>query len=592
MNNNSAAHSSGILVGWTKTEKDTPIGFTSVEPVSTVAGKPVSYKGEGHLMTIAPTGAGKGVGCVVPAIIQHDGPIVVMDVKGENYAMTRRHRSAIGSTVSCIDPFGVTRRGKTNHQEDDIQEMAGFNPFDLLPYLSDDHDTACRSLAEMIVARDSHTNDPFWRHAAIGVIASLIKCYDGFKGPMRSLTAIVNDLAIEVPEADTPGQISPTANALSILSAHANLLDEMDKQGLSVEDVCSAYASLFDSAAEQNGFADPLTIATEAAYSALVFCQENNTRDLPIEELAANMGNVIVEQSHFNQFSAQIFFSNDQEALTQELVEHIWEVLIQSKMPTHATAKFGSFAHKFTAQEALENYPLALHRIALSPGHLCRSTAAQPLSSSQTWGSIILIVKSELAQFSGRSISRTLGSNKSIDLEAIRQGDDTSIYIVFPPARVKSHATLFRLIVEGILSVVVSRDERPQRNTLLLLDEVAQLGRLDLLITAKTLLRGYGVQVWSFWQDISQLKMNYPMDWQTILNNCRVIQVFGKGSGVMAADLSNALDVGPDRILDLDEDNLLAWIDGEKPITLRRPVCYSDPNLKDLCDDGPYANLL
>ena len=45
--------------------------------------------------------------------------------------------------------------------------------------------------------------------------------------------------------------------------------------------------------------------------------------------------------------------------------------------------------------------------------------------------------------------------------------------------------------------------------------EAAQLGTLGALRQAVTLLRGYGLQVWSFWQDLSQVRNLYPQDWQT-----------------------------------------------------------------------------
>ena len=54
------------------------------------------------------------------------------------------------------------------------------------------------------------------------------------------------------------------------------------------------------------------------------------------------------------------------------------------------------------------------------------------------------------------------------------------------------------------------------------------------------------------------------------------------------SDLSAALDVGPDRIASLPAEHLLAWVDGAPPVVLRRPTCYADADLKDLCDPGPF----
>ncbi len=73
----------------------------------------------GHHCVIAGTRAGKGVSAVIPAIIDHDGPVVVLDVKGENFAITRRWRQAQGRHVVVFNPFGVIEA-----------PLHGFNPLD------------------------------------------------------------------------------------------------------------------------------------------------------------------------------------------------------------------------------------------------------------------------------------------------------------------------------------------------------------------------------------------------------------------------------------------------------------------------------
>jgi type IV secretion system protein VirD4 len=73
----------------------------------------------GHHAAIAGTRAGKGVSVVLPAILDHDGPVVVLDVKGENFAVTRRHRKELGRQVAVLNPFGVIEPAQTR-----------FNPLD------------------------------------------------------------------------------------------------------------------------------------------------------------------------------------------------------------------------------------------------------------------------------------------------------------------------------------------------------------------------------------------------------------------------------------------------------------------------------
>lgn len=62
---------------------------------------------EGHHVAIAGTRAGKGVSVVIPAIIDHEGPVAVLDIKGENFTVTRRYRRSLGRIVYVFNPFNV-----------------------------------------------------------------------------------------------------------------------------------------------------------------------------------------------------------------------------------------------------------------------------------------------------------------------------------------------------------------------------------------------------------------------------------------------------------------------------------------------------
>lgn len=56
-------------------------------------GRMLRYRGEGHLLTFAPTRSGKGVGCVIPNLLDYPGSVVVTDIKGENSDITRTYGS-------------------------------------------------------------------------------------------------------------------------------------------------------------------------------------------------------------------------------------------------------------------------------------------------------------------------------------------------------------------------------------------------------------------------------------------------------------------------------------------------------------------
>jgi type IV secretion system protein VirD4 len=46
------------------------------------------HDGPGHVLAVAPTRSGKGVGLVLPTLLTWSGPAVIHDIKGENWALT------------------------------------------------------------------------------------------------------------------------------------------------------------------------------------------------------------------------------------------------------------------------------------------------------------------------------------------------------------------------------------------------------------------------------------------------------------------------------------------------------------------------
>lgn len=61
---------------------------------------------EGHAAVVGATGRGKSAYVAIPWLLAHEGPAVVVDVKGELYRKTSRHRSSLGP-VAALDPFGM-----------------------------------------------------------------------------------------------------------------------------------------------------------------------------------------------------------------------------------------------------------------------------------------------------------------------------------------------------------------------------------------------------------------------------------------------------------------------------------------------------
>lgn len=100
-----------------------------------------------------------------------------------------------------------------------------------------------------------------------------------------------------------------------------------------------------------------------------------------------------------------------------------------------------------------------------------------------------------------------------------------TVYLVLPPRYLESHATWLRLMITAILMPLI-RSTGGDVPVLLMLDEFAQLGRLEVIERNIALLRGYGIKLWAVLQDLSQIKDSYEKRWESFIGNAGVIQSF------------------------------------------------------------------
>lgn len=85
----------------------------------------------GHHAVISATRGGKGVSVIMPAIFDHDGPVVALDIKGELAQTTHKRRQAKGQTVIVLDPFATSGL-----------KTSGFNPMAFIRAEHRDRDAA------------------------------------------------------------------------------------------------------------------------------------------------------------------------------------------------------------------------------------------------------------------------------------------------------------------------------------------------------------------------------------------------------------------------------------------------------------------
>jgi len=153
-------------------------------------GRPLRYAGPAHLLTIAPTRTGKGVGTIIPNLLDYAGPVVCIDPKGENARITARHRGNFGP-VHVLDPFGVTGL-----------PGAAFNPLDRIDPAGLDLADDCMTLADALVYdAPGEAGEAHWNEEAKALIAGIILAIVTSEPPATRTLATLRDRLTLAPQA-------------------------------------------------------------------------------------------------------------------------------------------------------------------------------------------------------------------------------------------------------------------------------------------------------------------------------------------------------------------------------------------------------
>lgn len=133
---------------------------------------PLQYAGPRHLLTVAPTRAGKGVSAIIPNLLNYRGSALVVDPKGENALITIPRRGAgdtsrniegMGQEIFVVDPWGITG-----------YPSACFNPLDWLKADDPEINENAMILSDSIVVKRGGNDDAFWDEEAKALLMGLI----------------------------------------------------------------------------------------------------------------------------------------------------------------------------------------------------------------------------------------------------------------------------------------------------------------------------------------------------------------------------------------------------------------------------------
>ena len=214
--------------------KAAPGGFL----LGRVGAKMLRYDGDGHLLTIAATRSGKGVGAIIPNLLNHPGSVVVTDPKGENFYVSGRYRrDTLGQEVVAMDPFGIARA-----------VPQGFNPMDLIDFERDDFVETAMIMAEMIITRRGSAEASHWFLEGKALLFSLIlHVADSADSSRRNLIEVRRLLTL------TPAGMKPVLNAMlmsevgQVREGAGRIMQKSDRERSGVFSTAQSYTHFLSS---------------------------------------------------------------------------------------------------------------------------------------------------------------------------------------------------------------------------------------------------------------------------------------------------------------------------------------------------------
>lgn len=147
------------------------------------------YDGPAHLLTMAPTRTGKGVGTIIPNLLTADRSVICIDPKGENAKIAGRAREQFGP-VHILDPFGVTG-----------MRSSAFNPLDTLDPASLDVAEDASTLADALVFDEpGMAGEAHWNEEAKALISGLLLKIVAVESPGRRHLGTLREYLTVAPE--------------------------------------------------------------------------------------------------------------------------------------------------------------------------------------------------------------------------------------------------------------------------------------------------------------------------------------------------------------------------------------------------------
>lgn len=132
-------------------------------------------------------------------------------------------------------------------------------------------------------------------------------------------------------------------------------------------------------------------------------------------------------------------------------------------------------------------------------------------------------------------------ASSSFNLSDLKTGA-ASVFLVLPPQYIDTHAAFLRMFVRGGITAMMQDGAKVKKRCLFMMDEFFTLGKLEIVAKSAGLMRGYGLHLWPFLQDLGQLQTLYGEKLaETFFGNADAHIFFGNTDSITLNYVSNQL---------------------------------------------------
>lgn len=508
----------GVILGWNPYQKQF-----------------LQHDGPQHILLLAPTRSGKGVGVIIPTCLTWKHSLVVTDVKAENWnfsALYRRH--ALHNKVLKFEPFCIDGTGahwnplaeiryRTEREYGDVQMIAGMlaNPSGKEPDGSMEHwVTTAKSLHTTVILH------LLYKHHQIGKLPPTMADVSAFLSLPHTLI---------IGEMEMYAHISP-AEFFSAENILARLESRMD-DGL-----------YFDLVAFKESLVE---------YWELQFAGQGDAqcaRELEIEKMRVADLQTLAD--------VQAYVKKKYEKDADLFDEPVFSILL-----THPKVAEG--AREMKNRDAKEE------------------------------SSVLSSAAKAYTLYRNSVIARNTSGSDFMIADLMNPDYPVSVFLVTAPGDLETVKPLFKLFMGFILKRNMEKmdfdKKKNKQRCLLLFDEFPQFGRLEDVELGLAVMSGYGLKALLVSQDVNQLNKAYTKD-NSIIANCHVrvfytpnddnsaemiskslgkqtirVQSHSSGNGGFGGGSDSTSEIArdlmtPDEVKRLEYEKELVFVAGHKPI--------------------------